>query len=81
MDPIYPWLDPIEVRRLADRLMMPNREPAVTVTDAGFDEGFVGYASEQTVPQAAPISPPPPPVVQAASSPPHTPMPCLALCM
>lgn len=57
MDPIHPWLDPVEVRRLADRLMRPNREPAVTVTDAGFDEGFVGYATGQA-PQ--PAAPPPP---------------------
>lgn len=48
MDPINPWLDPIEVRRLADRLMRPMRDPGVTVTDAGFDEGFVGYATEST---------------------------------
>lgn len=57
MDPIYPWLDPLEVRRLADRLMRPTREPAVTVTDAGFDEAFVGFASD---PGALP--PPQPPV-------------------
>lgn len=63
MDPIYPWLDPIEVRRLADRLMKPNREPATTVADAGFDEGFVGYASGESFPEitsiAAPIMAPP----------------------
>lgn len=47
MDPIYPWLDPIEVRRLADRLMKPGHEPAMIVPDAGFDEGFVGYAANQ----------------------------------
>lgn len=47
MDPIYPWLDPIEVRRLADRLMRPERQSAVTVPDAGFDDGFVGFAGAQ----------------------------------
>ncbi|MES2659338.1 MAG: hypothetical protein V4689_12030 [Verrucomicrobiota bacterium] len=69
MDPIYPWLDPIEVRRLADRLMLPNREPEVSVTDAGFDDGFVGYASEQV---AAPPTPPPlpPPVREVVHAPP-----------
>ncbi len=56
MDPIYPWLDPIEVRKLAEGLMRPQRQPSVTVEDAGFDQGFVGYASDQT---AAPVSPPP----------------------
>lgn len=64
MDPIYPWLDPIEVRRLAERLMKPNREPTTTVVDAGFDEGFVGFASSQNftqTPQASgPVASPPP---------------------
>lgn len=54
MDPVYPWLDPIEVRRLAERLMAPNREPSITVTDAGFGEGFVGYASDPVCQAAAP---------------------------
>lgn len=58
MDPIYPWLDPVEVRRLAERLMKPDREPAMAVADAGFGEGFVGYASEQV---AAVVTQPPPP--------------------
>ena len=59
MDPINPWLDPIEVRRLADRLMRPVKDPAVTVTDAGFDEGFVGYATEGIpIPAAVPVSSP-----------------------
>jgi hypothetical protein len=56
MDPINPWLDPIEVRRMADRLLRPVKDPSVTVTDAGFDEGFVGYATERAatpVPAAA----------------------------
>lgn len=54
MDPINPWLDPVEVRRLAERLMRPVRNPAATVTDAGFDEAFVGYATDR------PASPAPP---------------------
>jgi hypothetical protein len=59
MDPINPWLDPIEVRRLADRLMRPVKDPAVTVTDAGFDEAFVGYATERAAaPVAVPVSSP-----------------------
>jgi hypothetical protein len=71
MDPIYPWLDPIEVRRLADRLMRPELHPSVTLTDAGFDEGFVGFASDLSSPPAPPqvippvITPPPlPPAVR-----------------
>src|SRR6478672_11515521 len=63
MDPIYPWLDPIEVRRLAEGLMKPQRQPAVSIEDAGFDQGFVGYASGQA---AAPVPPPP----QVAPAPP-----------
>ena len=62
MDPIYPWLDPIEVRRLADRLMRPENEPAPTVADAGFDAGFVGYASDPLPHPAAAVPPPLPPV-------------------
>ena len=61
MDPIYPWLDPIEVRRLADRLMRPENEPTPTVADAGFDAGFVGYASDP-LPHPAVVPPPVPPV-------------------
>ncbi len=72
MDPIYPWLDPIEVRRLAERLMKPNHEPAVSVTDAGFDDGFVGYASDPS--SSSPLPPPlPPPVRETAPTPPQEP--------
>ncbi len=56
IDPIYPWLDPIEVRNMADRLMKPHRESATVIADAGFDDAFVGYAATQT---AAPLPPPP----------------------
>ena len=56
MDPINPWLDPAEVRRLAERLMQPNREPAVPAPDVGFNAAFVGYASD------AILQPPTPPV-------------------
>lgn len=62
MDPINPWLDPVEVRRMAERLMRPVRDPAVAVSDAGFDEAFVGYASNRSavppVAQAAVETPP-----------------------
>ena len=68
MDTINPWLDPVEVRRLADRLMKPNREPAAPLADAGFGEGFVGYASN---PASPPIAPPPlpPQVIYAPVAP------------
>ncbi|MGL4400685.1 MAG: hypothetical protein ACRCXD_12510 [Luteolibacter sp.] len=64
MDPIYPWLDPVEVRRLADRLVKPGREPTVTAADAGFDEAFVGFATDTS-----------PPVVESSRSAVHNPLP------
>ncbi len=61
MDVVHPWLDPVEVRRLAERLLAPVREQAVQVQDAGFGEQFVGYE-----PSAAG---PPPAIVMAAATP------------
>jgi hypothetical protein len=55
MDAINPWLDPVEVRRLADRLLQPAAEPPTAVADAGFDEGFEGFA-RAAAPPAATIS-------------------------
>jgi hypothetical protein len=60
MDPIYPWLDPVEVRRLAERLMAPDREPSMAVADAGFGEGFVGYAAGLVTSVTPPSLPPTP---------------------
>lgn len=54
MDPIYPWLDPIEVRRLAEGLIRPHREAAAPISDAGFDDAFVGYASNAATPTQIP---------------------------
>jgi hypothetical protein len=45
MNPIDSWLDPAEVRRLAELLLVPAREPEITAPDAGFDRGFEGFAS------------------------------------
>ena len=67
MDPINPWLDPVEVRRLAERLMKPLRDAPVDDDDPGFDDDFVGYANARPtapppvrVPQnPAPMAPPP----------------------
>jgi hypothetical protein len=72
MDPINPWLDPVEVRRMAERLMRPVRDPAVTVSDAGFDEAFVGYASDRPAPPAPPQSIPARIVAPPAEAPPPT---------
>lgn len=68
MDTINPWLDASEVRRLAERLMRPVHEPAVTISDAGFDEDFVGYASPR--PQASANDSPPPAAASADPFPP-----------
>ncbi len=77
MDPINPWLDPIEVRRLAERLMRPVRDPAVSLADAGFDAAFVGYATAQVTPPVPPPQPqapaPRPPEPPAPAPPPATP--------
>jgi len=54
MDPIYPWLDPIEVRRMADRLMRIDCAPKASFTDVGFDEGFVGFAPATPATPATP---------------------------
>lgn len=55
MDPIYPWLDPVEVKRLAESLLKPLRQPNLKVADAGFDEGFVGYATGSSPQTKAPV--------------------------
>jgi len=55
MDPIYPWLDPVEVKRLAESLLKPLRQPNLKVADAGFDEGFVGYATGSSPQAKAPV--------------------------
>lgn len=57
MDVVHPWLDPVEVRRLAERLLAPVREQAVPIQDAGFGEQFVGYEPSAATPQPQPPSP------------------------
>lgn len=53
MDSIDTWLDPIEVRQLADRLLQPNFEPASSMVSDGFDDGFIGYEADSQIPVAA----------------------------
>lgn len=65
MDPINPWVDANEVRRLAERLLAPSSQPDPIARDAGFDAGFIGFASERpSYAPPAPPSPPAPPVVR-----------------
>lgn len=52
-DTIHPWLDPVAVRQLAERLMGPPPRPSTGGTDAGFDDGFIGFADFAGSPEAA----------------------------
>lgn len=64
MNPINPWLDPAEVRRLAEKLLAPvNQTLDERSADPGFDSEFVGFAANPT-PAARPAAsaPAPPPV-------------------
>jgi hypothetical protein len=71
MDPLHPWIDADEVRRLAARLMNPSRDPEVRIADAGFDESFVGFAANRGAAPAPAPNPanPPPPLPSAEPSP------------
>lgn len=68
MDPVNPWLDADEVRRMAARLMKPAGDAPVNVTDAGFDEGFVGFTNERPA-SPAPVSTSPAPVTPPSQPP------------
>jgi hypothetical protein len=59
-DIINPWLDPVEVRRLAEGLMTSHRDPATTIHNPGFDGKFVGFLADHS-------NPPPPPKSQPAT--------------
>jgi hypothetical protein len=60
MDSIYPWLDAAAVRRLAERLMNPDRQPTMAGTEAGpgLDDGFEGFALSGSPPVTSPLPPP-----------------------
>jgi hypothetical protein len=45
MDPINPWLDPTEVRHLAEQLLCPVAPACLSAADAGFDSSFIGFTS------------------------------------
>lgn len=60
MDPINPWLDAGEVRRMAERLLSPSRHPGAEIRDAGFDAGFIGYAEKPFAPRSTPAEIPAP---------------------
>jgi hypothetical protein len=71
MDPINPWLDPGETRRMAERLRGPARQIIAAPDDAGFDDAFVGYSRDAAQPAEPPLPPlptplPPPPAPVSA---------------
>jgi hypothetical protein len=43
MDAINPWLDPSEVRHLAEQLLRPVAPARLSSLDPGFDSSFVGF--------------------------------------
>lgn len=45
MDLINPWLDPSEVRHLAEQLLRPTAPARVASVDLGFDTSFIGFTS------------------------------------
>jgi hypothetical protein len=56
IDTINPWLDPVEVRRMAERLMQPARDPVAPLADPGFDDTFIGFGSESRAYPAQPLN-------------------------
>lgn len=50
MDPINPWLDPSEVRHLAEQLIRPVTQSGMTSKDPGFDKSFVGFTDQEEPP-------------------------------
>jgi len=44
MNPIDTWIDTDEVRRLAERLMSPERKARPVARETGFNDSFIGFA-------------------------------------
>ena len=76
MNPIDTWVDTDEVRRLAERLMSPDRQARPNIQESGFDDSFVGFAEAKPVApaikQAAPTLPPAPTPQAPAPTATHT---------
>jgi hypothetical protein len=57
MDPVNPWLDPAEVRHLAEQLLRPVAPAHPSAADPGFDTSFIGFTkvgADLPVPQQVP---------------------------
>lgn len=66
MDTINPWLDPTEVRQLAEKLIRPVEQSSITTKNPGFDTSFVGFVdSDAPAEEISKIAPTPQPVVDA----------------
>ena len=68
MDPVHPWVDPGEMRRMAEALLLPPAAQTSAPDDAGFGGDFEGYTAEQiraaltaavSLRAPAPVVPPP----------------------
>ena len=53
MDPLQPWLDAKEVRRLAEGLLAPPPEVEEAAVDAAYGEVFEGFAGGGDTPTLA----------------------------
>ena len=53
MDPLQPWLDAKEVRRLAEGLLAPPPEVEEAAVDAAYGEVFEGFAGDDDTPTLA----------------------------
>lgn len=76
MDPVNPWLDPSEVRHLAEQLLRPVAPARLSAADPGFDSSFVGFSSPGSavgsVAEREPQPPTPQPHETKAPPPPET---------
>lgn len=77
MDPLQPWLDAKEVRRLAEGLLAPPPEVEEAAVDAAYGEVFEGFAGDDDTPtlakpsEAAVVDSPDKQEVQSAPQPLH----------
>ena len=73
MDPIEPWVDRDELRRLADALLAHPPSASPPSHDAAYGDDFVGYAGGATDPPVSSQPPAPlPPQAQAPAPPERT---------
>jgi hypothetical protein len=68
MDPVNPWLDPSEVRHLAEQLLRPVAPARLSAADPGFDASFIGFTSGGAV-TVLPQPPEPAPVAELKAAP------------